>query len=76
MQLTVNLVKRKKSSFTLSLMPNLVTIIFAILVAPSKSLEAPETHDKKRRLKQRLLFKEYSPHSSQLNLRSLICQHL
>lgn len=23
-------------------MPNLVTIIFAILVAPSKSLEAPE----------------------------------
>lgn len=29
------------SSLTLSLIPNLVTIILAILVAPSKSLDAP-----------------------------------
>lgn len=33
-------------------MPNLVTIIFAILVAPSKSLEAPK-QERKRRLKHR-----------------------
>lgn len=29
-------------------MPNLVTIIFAILVAPSKSLDAPKMHNKRR----------------------------
>lgn len=29
-------------------MPNLVTIIFAILVAPSKSLEAPENAERFR----------------------------
>lgn len=36
-------------------MPNLVTIIFAILVAPSKSLEAPKIHKNRRRFNQRYI---------------------
>lgn len=40
-------------------MPNLVTIIFAILVAPSKSLDAPVIHSKREKIETKAQFITY-----------------